>query len=113
MNSSSQKWVKAILELIDSGEDLLDCNLSDLLDFQVCGEVVDSQSLTEDIRSLIKLGDRYFILNWCRGGYTGQEDSFYEQPIEVFNPETSYKLLQLTSWHDKDGQVLFMEKTEQ
>jgi hypothetical protein len=83
------KFEKEMLEKIDSTENLTERELRDLLECELEDERddYDERRWVMNTYSIIKLGDRFFGLNWDRGLTEMQENEFYQQPEEVLRTE--------------------------
>lgn len=42
---------------------------------------------TTDMATIVKLLDRYFLIDWCEGNTEYQENEYYNQPVEVIKEE--------------------------
>lgn len=75
---------KELLDKIDAGEELTRRELKILaLEFDIERIEGDDHRWQREIRSICKLGDRLFAVDWMSGLTEMQEDDFLEQPFEV------------------------------
>jgi hypothetical protein len=77
---------EVLLDKILAGEELTEQRLKDLVHEcnEVDREVGENRRWTRTIESVIKLADMYFMVSWEQGLTENQEDSYFEQPVEVF-----------------------------
>lgn len=96
---------KDYLEKILNGEELSEQEISDLLDYEIDCQEGDCGRWQMSVKSIIKLCDRYFAIDWERGLTEMQENDFYNQPYEVKKVEYE-KVIKVTEWVDvKEGNV--------
>lgn len=98
----TEDFESQLLAKIDSGEELDDQELSELLGFEKCSQVINSRRWHNDSQSLIVLHNRFFILYWSSGLTEHQDNEFCEQPIEVTYPVHRQITRTLTDWYDKN-----------
>lgn len=63
---------------------------------KICEE---NRRWSRSVRSIIKIGDRYFALDWEEGLTELQDNEFYNQPIEVEKIEYQ-KTITVTEWKE-------------
>ena len=59
--------------------------------------------------SLLKLGDRHFVLEWEQGLTERQDNEFYSQPVEVGNPTEREIVPRKRDWYDAAGKIVFTQ----
>lgn len=91
-----------MLNKIDSKAELTERELQSLVyEFdEIEREEGDDRRWSRSITSIIKIGERYFALDWDKGLTECQENSFYEQPYEV-EPHTYEKTITINEWRKK------------
>lgn len=96
----SKKYEQELLLRLDKGEKL---SRSDLVCLVQCNCVEEATTdinrtrLTEDVRTISKLGDRYFAIDWERD-LQGIDEWYYGQPIEV---QLEEKTIKVREWNEK------------
>jgi len=88
-----------LLKKLDAGEKLPESELRMLLyEYdEIEREYGDNRRWSRSVNSIIKLGERYFSLDWEEGLTECQENEFYSQPIEV-EKVTYEKTIIVTEW---------------
>jgi hypothetical protein len=84
-----EKFEAEVIRRIDSKESFGEDELSELLWRleEVDRKQYDDDRWTRPISSILRIGERFFQLNWDKGLTEYQEDYFDEQPFEVFCKE--------------------------
>lgn len=96
------EFEKKLLEKIDSGENLTESELSDLVyEFKVESEEGEDLRWVRSVDTISKLGDRFFSTAWYKGLTEYQEDEFYDQPVEVEKKEYD-KTIHVVEWVPKE-----------
>lgn len=96
----SKKDEQELLLRLDRGEKL---SRSDMVCLVKCNCVEEATTdinrtrLTEDVRTISKLGDRYFAIDWERD-LQGIDEWYYGQPIEV---QLKEKTIKVREWSKK------------
>lgn len=94
-------YEKELLKKIDNGEDLTRSELCDIIfEFEVENKKGENRRWSRSVRTISKIGDRYFATNWEQGLTESQENEYYEQPIEV-EKKTYEKTITVTEWIEK------------
>lgn len=102
MNQEYEEY-EEYLESLEMEEKLSEQELSDLLDYEIDCQKGECRRWQMSVKSIIKLCDRYFAIDWERGLTEMQENEFFEQPYEVKKVEYE-KLIKVTEWVDvKEG----------
>lgn len=92
---------KELLKKIDAGEKLTESELKILAqEFDIERIEGDDHRWQREIRSICKLGDRLFAVDWMSGLTEMQEDNFWEQPFEV-EKVTYTKTVEVTEYKRK------------
>ena len=92
---------KELLGKIDAGEELTRSELKILaLEFDIERIEGDDHRWQREIRSICKLGDRLFEVDWMSGLTEMQENDFLEQPFEV-EKVTYKKTVEVTEYRRK------------
>lgn len=76
-------YEKELLEKIDSNYHFSECELKDLLDFEIEQQEGGERRWTRSIRSIVCIGGRHFAIWWERGLTEYQDNYYSEQPVEV------------------------------
>ena len=77
---------EVMLQKIDQGKDLSEYELRELVWGYECHkyrEIGDDRRWSRTITSYIQLGERWFEIQWEEGLTEVQENSYYDQPVEV------------------------------
>ena len=89
---------KELLEKIENGEELTEGELSDLVwDYEFERKDIDKGRWVTYVKTIVKLCDRYFAIEWEEGLTELQENGFFEQPYEVKKVECE-KVVKVTEW---------------
>ena len=67
------------------------------MDCEYVSEVLDTGRWAEKVRTIAKVHDRFFALEWERGLTECQENEFWNQPCEV-KPHKYEKMVTITEW---------------
>lgn len=94
---------KEILTKINNKEEFTERELRDLLDFEIEQDKGEDRRWTREVTSILKIGDRYFALNWGQGLTESQLNEYYEQPYEVMLVETQ-KVVTVREWREKENE---------
>ena len=103
MSKTYDTYEKEFLEKIDSGEELSESELSDLIcDYEDRKERKYREKLrwTRSVESIVCLCGRYFSIYWEEGLTEYQENEFYDQPKEVEKHEYD-KTIHVVEWVPK------------
>lgn len=92
-----EHFEELMVKKIENNENLTECELSRLTEYEESREEGDSGRWTKGISSVLLLCDRYFILKWSAGLTEYQENEFYSQPYEV-KKHTYEKTITVTEW---------------
>lgn len=104
------KYDEELLKKIDSGEELNTSELYDIIfEFEVENEKGENRRWLRSVRTISKIGDRYFAINWEQGLTECQENEYYEQPIEV-EKVTYEKTITVTEWKEIKKDIESEEK---
>lgn len=90
---------KEILAKIDSGEELSERELSNIVfdyEFDQAGNGSCGR-WAEHMNTIVLIGERYFSIKWDRGLTECQENEFENQPVEVFKKKYK-KTIIVTEW---------------
>lgn len=91
-----------LLFRLDRGEKLSEGDLLRLVQCNCIEEItldIDRMAFREDVRTISKLGDRYFATDWERG-LKDFDDLYYMQPFEV-QLEEYEKTIKVREWNEK------------
>lgn len=87
-----------MLKKIDSGENLTEKELKTLaFEYEIDRTYGENRRWTRMVESIVKLGERFFCVNWEEGLTECQENEFYKQPYEV-KEHTYKKTIVVTEW---------------
>ena len=93
-----EAFEKEMLEKIDNGDNLTEKELSRLVcDFEIDREEGHNRRWTRSVKTIVRLGKRYFAIDWEEGLTECQENEFYHQPYEVWK-NTYEKTITVTEW---------------
>ena len=84
-----EKFEAEVIRRIDSKENFDEDELSELLwrlD-EVDRIQYDDDRWTRPVSSILRIGERFFQLDWDKGLTESQQDYYEEQPLEVFYKE--------------------------
>lgn len=83
--NDKEKFEAEVIRRIDSKENFEEDELSELLWRLDEAERIqyDDDRWTRPVSSILRIGERFFQLNWDKGLTEYQEDYFDEQPFEV------------------------------
>lgn len=98
----SKKGEQELLLRIDRGEKLSEGDLLRLVQCNCIEEAtldIDRIALREYVRTISKLGDRFFATDWERG-LKDFDDLYYMQPFEV-QLEEYEKMIKVREWNKK------------
>lgn len=90
---SFEEFKEEMHNKIINGEELNRSELSKLAYNADYDEYGDNRRWTQDVSSVIKLKDKYFMIHWDQGLTEMQEDEFYNQPFEVKQIETEKTII--------------------
>lgn len=97
-----KEYEQELLSHLDRGEKLSEGDLLRLVQCNCIEEVtldIDRMAFREDVRTISKLGDRYFATDWERG-LKDFDDLYYMQPFEV-QLEEYEKTIKVREWNKK------------
>lgn len=98
----SKKYEQELLLRIDRGEKLSRSDMACLVQCNCVEEAttdINRTRLTEDVRTISKLCDRYFAIDWERE-LQGFGEWYYGQPVEVCLEEYE-KTVKVREWNEK------------
>ena len=96
----SKESEQELLLRLDRGEKLSRSDMACLVQCNCVEEAttdINRTRLTEDVRTISKLGDRYFAIDWERE-LQGFGEWYYEQPVEV---QLEEKTIKVREWNEK------------
>lgn len=96
----SKESEQELLLRLDRGEKLSKGDLLCLVQCNCIEEAtldIDRMAFREDVRTISKLGDRYFATDWERG-LKDFDDLYYMQPVEV---QLEEKIVKVREWNEK------------
>lgn len=94
-------WETIIINKIDNKETLTEREISDLVsEYSIYRETGDDNRWTRDMFTVCQVNDRFFGISWRQGLTEYQENSFSEQPYEVYKHEYE-KTITITEWLKK------------
>lgn len=95
----SEHFEDIMLDKIEKGISLTESELSDIVsEYLVESEYGSSGRWQRSVTSIVKIKGRYFSIMWQKGLTEYQEDSFPEQPREVF-PVKITKVIEKVEFH--------------
>lgn len=109
MNFDEGKYITDVLTIIDSETKLTTKQLEELLEYEIAIETGEDRRWSRSNISLLKLGDRHFVLEWEQGLTERQDNEFYSQPVEVGNPTEREIVLRKRDWYDAAGKIVFTQ----
>ena len=78
------EWELETLRKIDNKEKLDESEISDLVFcYEVETKYSENRRWSRSATTIVKLGDRYFRIEWENGLTENQPNEFYKQPTEV------------------------------
>ena len=90
-----------MLTKLNKHEKIKEWEIGDLVSEYSIHEEIDDRGRWEDYMfTVVKLGDKYFGINWNRGLTENQEDSFMDVPYEV-EKRTETKTITVDKWYKK------------
>jgi hypothetical protein len=93
---------KFYLDKIDNKVELTESELEELYDnFEYETRTGEMLRWTTEKDTVLKIGDRYFMLTWYKGNTEYQESQFSDQPYEVVE-HTYEKTITFTEWLKKE-----------
>lgn len=93
-----KEYEQELLFRLDRGEKISEGDLLRLVQCNCIEEAtldIDRMAFREDVRTISKLGDRYFAIDWERG-LKDFDDLYYMQPVEVQLEEKTVKVREWT-----------------
>ena len=101
MSKTYDTYEKEFLEKIDSGKELSEGELRDLIcRYEIERKYRENRRWTRDVESIVCLCGRYFSIYWEEGLTEYQENEFYDQPEEVEKHEYD-KTIHVVVWVPK------------
>lgn len=99
-------YEKEFLDKYDSGYKFTEGEIHDMIwDFkQVEEDEGCNHRWTQDITTVIQVGDRYFRIDWQRGLTEYQENEYWNQPVEV-TPHEYEKTITVREWIEVKREV--------
>lgn len=98
-----EEFIKQCLSKIDNNEKLSEREIRDLLEYKIMKDEGEDRRWSKSVRTLVQLENRYFIIDWESGLTEYQDDSYLNQPKEVFNPKYKQYTSYITIVYDKEG----------
>lgn len=101
----SKEGERALLFQLEKGKKLSESDLCSLVQCYCIEEAttdIDRIALREYVRTISKLGDRFFATDWERG-LKDFDDLYYMQPFEV-QLEEYEKTIKVREWNKKNKQ---------
>lgn len=98
----SKEGERALLSQLEKGKKLSESDLCSLVQCYCVEEAttdIDRIALREYVRTISKLGDRFFATDWERG-LKDFDDLYYMQPFEV-QLEEYEKTIKVREWNEK------------
>ena len=91
-----------IINKIDSHEDLTEKEISRLVfNYDIENTYGENRRWTRSVSTIIRLGDRYFCIEWEEGLTECQTNEYFEQPYEVEEHEYE-KTIIVREWRKKN-----------
>ena len=100
---SEKEFLEHCLTKIDLKQPLTEREISDLLEWEVMKDEGEDRRWSRSITSLIEINGRYFTIDWEHGLTENQDNSYMNQPIEVFNPKFAVYTTYETRVYDREG----------
>lgn len=101
MSKTYDTYEKEFLEKIDSGKELSEGELRDLIcRYEIESEYGENRRWTRSVESIVCLCGRYFSIYWEEGLTEYQPNEFYDQPEEVEKHEYD-KTIHVVEWVPK------------
>lgn len=92
------RYEQSFLYKIDYGIKLNEQEMRELVyEWEYEKVELGSHRWVRGIKTIVKLGDRYFKIKWFEGLTENQENEYDEQPQEVY-PNTYEKVITVTEW---------------
>ena len=91
-----------MVEKIDTGESLTKDEIIRITEYEIERGYGDSGRWTRDVSTVLKMCDRFFMLNWRQGLTEYQGHEFYTQPYEVEKKEYE-KMVVIKEWIPKSN----------
>lgn len=96
-----EHFEEIIVRKIDNGDNLTEDELKEIVyEYAIDKECGDIGRWTMNVSTVVKLCNRYFMVNWEEGLTEMQDNEFYEQPYEVEKKEYE-KTIKVTEWVKK------------
>lgn len=98
------KEAEYYLNKIDNKEELTERELLDMAyGFDIENEYGENRRWSRWVKTICKLNDRYFSIEWDQGLTEMQPDECYDQPIEVELHEwDEVKTIHMREWRNKN-----------
>lgn len=98
-----------IIEMIEAGEKITEDEIEAMVldgQFRYSEEEICDNRWTRAMRTIVKLNNRFFEIDWARGLTEMQDNAYYYQPYEV-EGHTYTKTITVTEWAkiDKDKEI--------
>lgn len=95
------EFEKNMVHKIDNGEILTEKEIRDVIyEFEIDSEYGENRRWTRSVSSVVKLCDRFFMIDWEQGLTECQENEYYCQPYEVEKREYE-KTIKVIEWIEK------------
>lgn len=88
---------EVMVKKIDDGIALSENELSEIREYSIQRDYGENRRWQRSVHDIVELCGRYFALEWEEGLTESQEDSFMEQPYEVF-PYESLEIIKTTKY---------------
>ena len=91
-------FIERILEKIDNGKTLLEHELQKLIwNYEIETDYGENGRWSRFVRTIVKLGERTFAVDWEQGLTESQPDEYHHQPVEVIL-RTYEKTITVNEW---------------
>ena len=98
------KEAEYYLNKLDNGEELTERECLDMAyEFDIENNYGDNRRWSRYVKTICKLNDRYFAIEWDQGLTEMQPDECYEQPYEVeLNEYDEVRTVHIREWRKKN-----------
>lgn len=105
MNEEMKVFAEEIYKKIIAGVELSEDELREVRNcFEVDEEVTDKNRWDEDVTTIVRLGDKYFAIDWRRGLTENQDDCIENQPYEVLKRTKTVTDWVPASWEQNEDE---------
>lgn len=91
-----------IVDIITNPNELLDDYTYDLLDYEIEEKIWERGRWSQSISSLLKIQDKYFVLDWEQG-LTEMQESYFDKIVEVKHSRVEEKIVYEDVYTDAKG----------